>query len=188
MRLAQARTIAEQWLEILRPSCARIEIAGSIRRSKAYAHDIELIAVPKVMEELDLFGYPVGKHDLLEDAIKAMQKDESLLIVKGGPRFKKIAISEMIGIDLFIVRPPAQWGVLYMIRTGPADFSKWMVTAQASGGALPSEYVVADGTVHLRSDLQSVIQVPEEADYFTLCEMEWIPPEKRKAQWEKVKP
>ncbi|MCX6753734.1 MAG: hypothetical protein NTV03_01615, partial [Candidatus Nomurabacteria bacterium] len=45
--LAEAMRIAEALLEELKPHCARIAVAGSVRRKKADCGDIELVAIPK---------------------------------------------------------------------------------------------------------------------------------------------
>ena len=31
-----------------------------------------------------------------------------------------------------------QWGAIVALRTGPREFMKWLVTAQAAGGAMPA--------------------------------------------------
>lgn len=46
MRLAQAKTIAEEIVSTIEPYCERVLIAGSIRRGKADVKDIEIVAVP----------------------------------------------------------------------------------------------------------------------------------------------
>ena len=82
-------------------------------------------------------------------------------------------------LDLFIVQPPAQWGVQFLIRTGPAMFSKWMVTQRRKGGALPSFAHVRGGAVW---NGETLISMPEESDYFEFCELLWITPERRRNQ------
>jgi hypothetical protein len=46
-------------------------------------------------------------------------------------------------VDLFQVIGPAQWGVLYAIRTGPGDFNHLLVTNRRFGGACPPGRKVA---------------------------------------------
>src|SRR3990167_9592187 len=48
-----------------------------------------------------------------------------------GPRFKRalyqVTMSKLnrnVGLDIFSVLPPAQWGVIFAIRTGPAEDRK----------------------------------------------------------------
>jgi DNA polymerase/3'-5' exonuclease PolX len=84
-----------------------------------------------------------------------------------------------IKLDLFIVLPPAQWGVLFAIRTGPADFSHWIVTKRSAGGRLPSNCRVRDGQV-FRNGLP--LPMPEEADFLRLLELEGLAPAEREAR------
>jgi DNA polymerase/3'-5' exonuclease PolX len=51
MRNDQARDIAERLVELMRPYCTRIEIAGSLRRGNPVVKDVEIVAIP-VWEEL----------------------------------------------------------------------------------------------------------------------------------------
>src|SRR5688500_3094690 len=46
--LDRARAVAHHIVEILRPPCARIEIAGSIRRGASAVKDSEIVAVPRL--------------------------------------------------------------------------------------------------------------------------------------------
>ena len=50
MELQKAYKIAQQLVHVLKPHCARIEIAGSIRRMKAQVGDIEIVCIPKPYE------------------------------------------------------------------------------------------------------------------------------------------
>ena len=75
MELTKAREIADRIVVLLKPYCARVEIAGSIRRRKADVHDIEIVCLPK--DEL-IFDFNVpGLFDCCD-------------FVKNGPRYKQI--------------------------------------------------------------------------------------------------
>lgn len=56
-------------------------------------------------------------------------------------RYYKIIYREA-PIDLFVVRPPADWGVIFTLRTGSREFSHWLATRalqirkRISGGRL----------------------------------------------------
>jgi len=177
MNHTDAFRIAKNILETLRPICERIEIAGSIRRQKAEVKDIEIVAVP--MFQTDMFGGNLLDHSL--DAFDWKQMGELTL---NGHKQKKILLGSDIALDLFIVTPPAQWGVQYVIRTGPKDFSTWMVTKKINGGALPDSYFVKDGAVWDGSD-GSKFNLPEEKDFFRLCGLNWTEPALREARWTK---
>ncbi|GAP11791.1 hypothetical protein BECAL_02985 [Bellilinea caldifistulae] len=166
MPLEEAERIALKYAEMLAPKCERIEIAGSIRRRKPMVGDIEIVAKP--LMSTDLFGFSTGHQDLTLP----------LPTSKNGQRYKQYLLPEGVMLDLFIVLPPAQWGVIFAIRTGGAEFSRKLVTAKRYGGYLPSAYVVRDGAVH-RVDTGEMILTPEEIDFFNLCELDWIKPEER---------
>jgi len=165
--LETAERIAKKYLEELAPFCERIEIAGSIRRRKAEVGDIEIVCQPKRVEML--FGVT---------APLAIRDPKGAEPLKGGPRYRQYSLPEGVHLDLFIVLPPAQWGVIFAIRTGGAEFSRKLVTPRKYGGYLPSAYTVRDGAVH-RVDTGEMILTPEEIDFFNLCELGWIKPEER---------
>ena len=182
--LALARRLAGEVVALLEPTCKRIEIAGSIRRGKPDVGDMEILAVPRIeMESADLFGdpQPVNLLDrlctlLLRDSTFQPRRD-----VNGraafGERYKRLSYKG-VPLDLFSVIEPAQWGVLYLIRTGPADFSKRFVTSKAAGGMLPPWAQVADGAIRHRGTGE-IYATPEDRDVLKLIGQPWIPPEER---------
>jgi DNA polymerase/3'-5' exonuclease PolX len=180
MKHDEAKAIADKWIRYLSPACERIEIAGSIRRGKQEPKDIEIVCQPKLIDKPDLFG-EATQVNLLETYFEtSLFRVTAAFILKNGPRYKQLALVEGVKLDLFIVLPPAQWGVQFLIRTGPADFSHWCVTQKRLGGALPSYLKVKDGAVwHGVKKLD----VPEEEDYFKLCGMKYIEPKYRLAHW-----
>lgn len=168
--IIQAATLAQDIAMRLLPYCERLEIAGSIRRGKAEIGDIELIAIPKY-SEVDLFGNLSDNHELdLLDWSKFGR------YVIGAHKYKQIDLPEGITLDLFIVTPPAQWGVQFMIRTGSAEFSHKMVTPRSQGGFMPSNYRVKDGAIWSHNH---IIETPEEIDVFNLYGMSYIEPKAR---------
>ena len=164
-----ARTYAETVVKALAPHCERIEIAGSIRRCKPEVGDIEIVAYP--WHITNLFGVSTGVTQLDMFNYELFGR-----VVKNGSKYKQIEMRVGINLDLFIVTPPAQWGVIFLIRTGPAEFSKKMVTHRLNGGELPFAYTVQEGAVWV-DDVR--IDTPEEQDFFDLCGMDFVPPEKR---------
>jgi len=175
IHLDEAQRIARYYLGLLAPACERIEIAGSIRRKKLLVGDIEMVAIPKLAVSNDLFGNPSKPHSLLDDAVADLIPRGARLL-KNGERYKQIALPEGVNLDLFIVLPPAQWGVIFLIRTGPAAFSRWVVTPRKHGGALPSNCRVKDGAVWRNGE---IIPMPEEEEFFRLLGLPAIAPEHR---------
>ncbi len=154
--LAEAEIIARRYMGRLNLICTRVAVAGSIRRRKPEVGDIEICCVPLP----DTVFFPVLG-----------------AVIKDGARFKQYQLQEGIKLDLFIVLPPAEWGVLFTIRTGPPDFSRRIVTQRNKRGLLPSDMSVHDGALW-RGD--EMIPTPEESDFFQAIGLKWIDPEDRK--------
>ncbi len=177
MKHADAFLIANDLLLRLRPLCERVEIGGSIRRGKADVKDIEIVAVPNF--QTDMFG-----GTLLNHSLDIFPWEHEGAVEKNGHKYKKVALNAGINLDVFIVTPPAQWGVQMVIRTGPSDFSHWIVTKKSLGGALPDAYFVKDGSIWDGRD-GSKFNTPEEKDFFRLCGLKWMEPALREAKWGK---
>ena len=161
---------AEHIVEQLRPMCERIEIAGSLRRKKKEVGDIEIVCIPVPIAGL------LGEMYLDAGIMLVLTKMgiSWLKIQKNGQHYKKL-IYNGISIDLYLTTP-AQWGVIFMIRTGSADFSNRMVMARNIGGLMPSNLRVQGGLIW---DGDNCLQTPEEEDIFRIYGMDWIEPENR---------
>lgn len=178
--LEAAELIAEAFLHHMRPRAERIEVAGSIRRRKPDIGDIEIVMVPKLHQELDLFGQPAGPFlDRIDEGIEEYSRlsklgGGALVKLNGGSKYIKLHETCCdVQIDLFIVRPPAEWGPIFAIRTGSADFSKRLVS-ELKRYDLRCE----DGRVVDKKG--NVIHCPEEEDFFRAARVKFVPPERRK--------
>lgn len=182
--LEAARIKAEALLHYLEPVCDKIAIAGSIRRNKPTVGDIEIVAVPTIYkpENQDLFGNTVGKpFDRLDEVIDEAAKREGhegfpwLKRLNNGKKYLKLHDQYLdIQIDLFVVRPPAEWGPIFAIRTGPAKFSQRLVT-----GLHVRKLQCKDGRV-VEKKTGKHVRCPTEKRFFRLCGLRWKEPEDRK--------
>lgn len=184
--LAEAAAVAGVLLE---PGCDRIAIAGSIRRQKAQVRDIELVASPRIVPTDDggLWGATVDV-DLLDERVGELLSDRAIPLGRRvvtlhrangsteashrmGPRFKALEYRGL-PVDLFIVRPPAEWGVVFALRTGPGDWNTRLVTDARN-------YLrrVADGCVLYAAGQR--VPCPEEEDFFAGLVQEWVDPPDR---------
>ena len=186
---AKAYMVAEQLAQRLERSCEKLQIAGSLRRRVNLVHDIEIVVVP-VLEELpDLLGETHALRSRLDDTLDELIEERVLRSfpgAKNGPRMKQFAVQPLgIKVDLFIVLPPAQWGTLLAIRTGPAHYSHWLVSRHEIGGGLPNHLRVKDGAVMTLYG-SNVIETPTEESFFALLGMDKVPaPESRQPDWRK---
>lgn len=183
--LSVIQPIAEQLRDHLAPFCARIEIAGSIRRQQATVGDIELVAIPSWREQRNLIGDVVEReNELLEhlDWLVELGSIELWVDARGrqcwGERLRKFTVTTRQGrtfkIDLFMCEPD-NWGYIFLIRTGSQDFSKWCVTREPAG-PLPSEYHPDNGHMW-RNGL--AVPLREEQDWFDILGIDFITPEER---------
>lgn len=177
MKHSEALRIANFMQDRLFPYYERCEIAGSLRRMKDDVGDIELVATPKMLPSYDLFGQEIGKHSMLDDRRIYLPYGK---IIKAGQRYVQVDLWEGIKLDFFVVLPPASWGVILAIRTGPADFSKWIVTPRNKGGALPLGWKVEDGRVW---DGQVTMDFQEEAKFLEWIGVGCVEPKDRQSKW-----
>jgi len=181
----QAYKLARDLADDLAPACERIEIAGGLRRRKPDVHDLELVAIPKAFPVvLNLLGEVTEDYFPLNDYLADLVELGKLAPGdKNGRRFKQFKVLPSgIYLDLFIVLPPAQWGVIKAIRTGPAHYSHWLVTRKDRGGALPNHLRVKDGAIRpLYDDL--VIETPTEESFFEALGIPMPDPVDRVPAW-----
>lgn len=201
--LKEARQMALGLIDLLRPACERIQIAGSIRRKMPHPNDVEVVAAPKTLEGVNLFDRQCEL--MLKAGILEKRPDKRGRFAWGEKSKRGIFYHEgqYAAVDLFSVVEPAQWGVIYAIRTGPGKFNRYLVTNQLFRGACPKNRKVAGGRVwdlpygpemqEALSALPSskflkaiedapmvrVVPTPTEQDFFRELKFPWWPPEKR---------
>jgi DNA polymerase/3'-5' exonuclease PolX len=187
---AEAHALGMEGVELLRPVCERIELAGSIRRKAETCGDIEVVCVPKVVRHEDsgetLFGDDPWEENLLDAEVSGRLLTlpwAARLDVNGhramGSKYKRLTYRGF-ALDLFAVIEPAQWGVIFTIRTGPADYSHRLVTSTYAGGLLPPWFRVKHGALWGGSVFLEVVPTPEEEDFYREIEQPWIAPEARR--------
>jgi DNA polymerase/3'-5' exonuclease PolX len=169
--LEAATKVANELVELLRPDCERIEIAGSIRRRRPDVGDIELLVLP--IDEAPA-GYKLHRHleRLMDEGVlsKRLNKKGSTMY---GPSNKLLIHNESgIPVDIF-ASTRRNWGMALVVRTGPVDFNKAMMTRFLSLGMKGHAY----GGVTGRNG--EAIHCPEEADVFRLLQWDFIDPWER---------
>lgn len=189
MEYSLALGIAQEIMALLEPACERIEIKGSLIRKKAEVKDIDIMVKLNGRRPQLQFGMKANTapRTELDVILQRLTGEGTLRFLEGGDRLKKFVISmgtlNPIRLELYICQPPAQWGVISVIRTGSEEFSKWMVSSQNRGGALPPQFCCMDGAIRKLSKIDEIIPMEEEADLFSFCKLEWIPPERRQPRW-----
>jgi len=194
MKLSEALVLANEVKAMLGPHTARLEIGGGIRRQKAEPHDIEIICIPKFgkFEKETLMGTEYEDYNELDEFIRAKMLDNTF--EKGDPdsvgrrapfsvRYYRIKYKRE-QLDIFGVLPPAQWGVEFILRTGSADFNKWLVVyGNPDGiyfrdGHLERITFKSDNGIKV-IDTRLTVRTDEEADVFRVMGLDWIEPKNR---------
>jgi hypothetical protein len=191
MSLADAQALAQQFVDRIAPHCVRVEIAGSIRRGKSSVGDIEIVAQTERMMD-DALDQHIEHLSASGEFTPHLANDKARA---WGARYKAGWFAGR-RLDLFIVRPDREWGVTFLIRTGPGDANKELVTRrlyQGDGGITPAHLAFEDGalwrlpyefphTITGRVPVGSVrIPTPEETDVFEQLGLPYIQPEDRAA-------
>lgn len=173
------RGLADRIVARFSPWCSRIEIAGSLRRKRAEVGDIEIVAVPRMVDGVPATMFDAPPKVSALDGALAEAAAFGFIVAHperpaNGEKYKRLWVPERgIQLDLFLVRPPAEWGPIFTIRTGPADYSQRLVTALLRKG-----WKCAEGRV-LDNEGERV-PCPEERDFLAACGEPWAEPEDRK--------
>lgn len=118
--LATARATADRLVAAFTPHCARIEIAGSVRRGRPQVNDLDLVIQPRDTSNLAV--------------AVAQAADETRRITMYGSIWQ-VVVNGII-VDLYLARPE-QWGMILLARTGSKTHNiKLAVKARRRGMAL----------------------------------------------------
>lgn len=170
--LAEAKRDAIDFRDMFTGRYDQWEIAGSVRRGKPEVGDIEHVVIPigglvfARMDELlpkddgALFGgsstiekavYPDGRH-------------------RWGPKYRGVMFRGFRH-EVFLCSRH-NWGSIFAIRTGPAEFSQRCVTELHKYGLRQHKGRIINAT-------NDIFETPTEERFFELCGMPWIEPKER---------
>lgn len=173
--LAQAAAWAGSYLADLAPYCERYQVVGSIRRKKLFVHDIEIMVISHPSVSVDMFGNSL-EGTMLQDAFPHLVKSWGATVIQSGQKAKRLQMPNGITLELHLSRPES-WAVETVIRTGPAEFSRKVVTPRRHGGYLPSDCRIHDGWQVFRGARN--IPMDSERSFLDFLGMGWIEPQTR---------
>lgn len=183
--LAEGQLLACRVLDLLSPACTRIEVAGSVRRRRESVGDIEIVAVgARAPGQVDLFGEVRSERNLLDqrcDELLAEGVFAKRISEKGSSAWGygvRRALFAGAGLDVFGTTLE-QWGLILVIRTGDADWSRLLVTPRHEGGLMPLGMRCEAGWLW---DGGRRLVMREEADVFAALGLPWVEPWERSAE------
>jgi DNA polymerase (family 10) len=114
VELKQAKTLANEIVEKLKPCCKQIMVVGSIRRGKEFPKDIDIVLIP-------------GNQGALLVALRDFGN-----IIKSGPKIHQFKYQGQ-QVDIYIA-DETTWPTLVLIRTGSKEFNREVATRALSRG------------------------------------------------------
>ena len=191
MRLRDAQAIAERLAQEMSPFCARVEVAGSIRRSSAEVKDVELVAIPRWDERPgptpSLFGGEAEQVNLLHGWATRDAAGAGVRWIKTGTpevvdwepkpegKYWRALVDERVKLDLFLASPE-NYGLILLIRTGSAEFSQALMTYAKHR----TPYHIEGG--YLRDREGKVLETPEQRGVFRSLRLDYVLPRGRTGQ------
>jgi len=131
VELEQARTVAQEIIDWLASACARIVIAGSIRRQKPEVGDIELLCIPRFVDGIDQLDREIGA--LIIRGILGFRLNKLGSRVYGPRNKLMVHLTSGIGVDIFST-DECCWAVSLVVRTGGAETNKRIAMAAIRKG------------------------------------------------------
>lgn len=180
--LAEADQAAAGLVALLSDAVHRIAVAGSIRRASPDVGDIEIVAVPKVDEEPDGM-FATRPVDRLTERVDYLIDHGFLAshptLPARGPRYSRL-IDRTTGlqVDLFSATTET-FGLIYLIRTGPADYSRRFVTDLRRSGLHAAEGQLHRGSLGCGTYVCEVIPTPDEESVYAAAGWSVVAPEWR---------
>lgn len=171
MNLPFATTCAERLVAWLTPHAERVAVAGSVRRRKAEPSDLDLVVIPRHVEDRDMFGAVTARRNATWLEIDRRATADKWEVLRAGSDLVSFR-AKGVQVDIFWAAPET-WGTVLLCRTGSKEHNIWLAQyAQAQGGKWhPGAGLYAN---HRR------IAETEEAIYQALG-LDPIPPERREA-------
>lgn len=180
--LGEAAAVADMLVALLAPACHRLTVAGSIRRGRPDVGDIELVAVPITGTIPDgMFGE--GQVNRLTERIDWLLAAGRLAPhptdPKRGERYSKLLHpASGLQVDLFSAAPD-NFGLILLIRTGPAGYSHSFVTDIRDRALHVSRGQLHRGSLGCGAIPCQVIPTPEESDVYRAARTAFVEPKMR---------
>ena len=172
-----ALSVASEFLEELAPVCRRIEIAGSIRRERPEVNNVDIAAVPRVVQLLNPGGDAgIIDQDLLGAKLAYLHACGWFTVHSNGPRVKRlIGLDERGALPITIrITDEESWWTSLLVTTGSHGHNIAMSCRALDRGMR----LRGDGSGLFEADGTRVV-VNSEEEIFAILGLEYRPPSSR---------
>jgi DNA polymerase/3'-5' exonuclease PolX len=192
MNLQKAKEIAEDLKSEMSKWSEKIQIAGSIRRGKSEVKDIEIVAIPSfyIFDKDPEYLFAMSDEPPKENLLKNWGERQTDIqwikpgtheiipwqIKPDGKYWRGWLPEHKIKLDLFLANAD-NWGVIFTIRTGSAEFSAMMMRFINQN----TDFQIQKGHLTIRATGE-IIPCPTEKSFFENTGIEFVPVEKRSAE------
>lgn len=132
MNLTFAQKCADRLVSWLAPISERVEIAGSIRRKRPECADVDLVVIPKIEFQKDMFGEIVAQRNATQVAIAERVDADHWTVLRAGPDILSFS-AKGVQVDVFWAEPKT-WGTRLLCRTGSSLHNIWLCQAAVAMG------------------------------------------------------
>lgn len=172
MKLSFAERCATRLVEWLQPFCDRIQVAGSIRRRRPECSDIDLVVVPRIEVERDMFGAQTSRRNVTWSEIDRRASADRWKVLRAGAEIVSW-VHQDVQVDVFFAEA-SYWGSVLLCKTGSKEHNIWLANYALTQGAKWNPTV----GMYVRNRR---VSETEEAIYQSLG-LQYLPPEKREAR------
>ena len=175
--IGRADELVDLLTPILERGTERFLFVGSVRRRRPTVGDLEAVIIERFMD-VDLVALLIEEREAIgmqHVRGKLTRKlDRGVLTVTLAPK----CLADPIQLELYLASP-ATWPLVVAIRTGPAAFSKSIVTPAAQGGRLMDGYRIHSGRLWHEAT-EAPIDLESERQFLTTYAGGWLEPADRK--------
>jgi DNA polymerase/3'-5' exonuclease PolX len=193
VELKTAIDLAVDIEQLLTPHSLKVMTVGSVRRNKPMVGDIEVLALAGEIVMSDLFGTVVSvERTTIDDIVDSLAVGDGW-IARGpnkGHKHKKLHHPKTgVSCDIYVVMDIRAWGSSVVVRTGPHQFSKHVMTlAQGMGkhfadGFLLHDHLKTTSGCRFGANCTDIIPLEHEADVFEVLKIPVLTPEEREAEY-----